>query len=332
MTAGPRPRRQALSHTERGRDRRRAAERVPPPRPDPEMWPTRTQIARTIALGVEPPGSWFFDRELAWAAHAGAAVEISRPALKETRRRGIQVDHAPLGWSPRLDRRSGVADAKRDIDVIFLGRSPPAADGDWRAASARTRPVDHPSLHRSGGCQARSGAGFVLGDEKLGCSHDRALSWTSTAPTSPYFTWLRHVEAIVNGCVVVTEPSPDTAPLEPGEHFVAAPLARQPLALHGLLLDDHRVAEIRAAAADALRADDGMSRTVELLVSLADDTRPASGTGEPRRRPPVARPAPRPVAPTDDQRAIASLQKGVRRLIDQQRGLGRRLARDGGPP
>ncbi len=39
---------------------------------------------------------------------------------------------------------------------------------------------------------------------------------------SPYFEWCRALEAICNGCVVVSEHTSDCRPLIPGVHFVGA--------------------------------------------------------------------------------------------------------------
>ena len=57
------------------------------------------------------------------------------------------------------------------------------------------------------------------------------------------------IEAMANGCVVVTEPSEGFAPLEDGIHFVQAEVDQMADAIDELLADDDRRLAIADAAA-----------------------------------------------------------------------------------
>ena len=56
------------------------------------------------------------------------------------------------------------------------------------------------------------------------------------------------LEAVANGCVVVSEHSADTDPLVPGEHFVSGTLENLALLADGLLRDEERLVSMRTAS------------------------------------------------------------------------------------
>jgi hypothetical protein len=54
------------------------------------------------------------------------------------------------------------------------------------------------------------------------------------------FIGLRLLLALAAGAAVVTEPMDDPHPFVPGQHFIAAPLARMPDELEAILRDEPR--------------------------------------------------------------------------------------------
>ena len=74
--------------------------------------------------------------------------------------------------------------------------------------------------------------GVVFGDRKyqllssskllLNIHRDRSTHLPAGANPPAYFEWARMIEAMANGCVVVTEASEGFEPLQPGVHFVEA--------------------------------------------------------------------------------------------------------------
>src|SRR3954454_6851662 len=74
---------------------------------------------RTVAFGVEHPGTEEFETSARYAAGLAARFEISGDSVAALARRGIAADHLPLGpvatWDCRQDGRD------RDVDVTYLG-------------------------------------------------------------------------------------------------------------------------------------------------------------------------------------------------------------------
>ena len=98
---------------------------------------------------------------------------------------------------------------------------------------------------------------------------------------SPYFEWCRALEAICNGCVVVSEHTSDCRPLIPGVHFISAGHASLGLLARGLAADPERLSELRLAAYDFVRGEMPMRDAATRLLEIATGLGPG--------RPPVAR-------------------------------------------
>jgi hypothetical protein len=85
----------------------------------------------------------------------------------------------------------------------------------------------------------------------------------------PYFEWVRALEAICNGTVYLCEQGAGQAPLVAGSHVVmAAPEALGPVA-DALLRDPERLAAIRTAAYELVRAELPMRAGAERLQDVA---------------------------------------------------------------
>jgi len=117
-------------------------------------------------------------------------------------------------------------------------------------ADVRVMSVDHPIDSHT--------PDAVFGDDKyrllanskllLNIHRDRP----DGADHAPYFEWARAVEAMANGCVIVSEPSVGYEPLEPGSHFIETSLDDMPAVVRKLLADDSLRAEIAERAQDAV--------------------------------------------------------------------------------
>ena len=117
----------------------------------------------------------------------------------------------------------------------------------------------------------RTGApGLVFGNDKyrLLASAKLLVNIHRDDRRPGYFEWARMVEAMANGCVVVTEPCAGAAPLRPGEHFVETDDLAATVA--DLLDDPPRRAEIAAAAADAVLDDHPLSASVGPILDRLD--------------------------------------------------------------
>jgi hypothetical protein len=102
----------------------------------------------------------------------------------------------------------------------------------------------------------------------LNLHRDRSMHLPTGTVAPPYFEWARMIEAMANGCVVVTEPSEGHAPLEDGVHFVQAERDDIAAVIDQLLDDDLRRQAIAKAARQAITGPLALHRA---LGPLLDD-------------------------------------------------------------
>jgi hypothetical protein len=292
--------------------------------------PKAEELRRTVVLSTEQPGTTWFEEAAPFAFRAGAAVDINPLGVAELKRRGVRARRLALGYVPAWDHWGGVDDSPRPVDVTFLGgythRRGRALALCGRTLSRRRsvlQLVDNLQPHTSGS------AHFLGGEEKW-----RHLATTKVLVNvhradAEYFEWQRVVEAIANGCVVVSEHSLGFSPLVPGEHFVSASSDSLPFVVDELLEDEQRLRDIRLRAYSFLRErlvldTTALSQTFEDLVEVPAPARPRKATGPLPRRLPARRPPWRSVI----QANRAQLGRmALKRLVLGQRRLERRLER-----
>lgn len=252
-----------------------------------DLLPGPDQLARTIGFCVEHPGTEEFQTTVRHARQLAACVDINDDSTAELNALGIFVERFVLGYSERWDRWRR-RDVERPHDVIFLGtrddrRSRLLAldfdvldDLEVLVAMPPTEPKTKPRRD------------FFMGDTKLGLLVASKVLLNLHRGDSRSLEWVRVLEAMCNGCVVVSEHSPDIEPLRPGKHL----LLGQPRTLvhlaRSVLADPSRLAAIRTAAYEMLRTELTMRPGALVLAQLAADVR--SGTLQSQHRP---RPEPR---------------------------------------
>jgi glycosyl transferase family 2/glycosyl transferase family 1 len=215
------------------------------PAPSPDL------LRRTVFLCGEQPGTSHFDDNVALAPEAGAFFDLSRGAVREYERRGVAAAHFQLGYTPRWDRCPD--DVDRDIDILFLGTYGPRraryistyADTIWRRSSQIVFSDSGPSWEPS-----RS---YLAGDDKWRMLGRAKTLLNIHRDELPYFEWARAVQALTNGCVLVSEGSTDYAPLVPGEHFVVGRPESLALLVEGLLEDPDRRRALQQQALEFVR-------------------------------------------------------------------------------
>jgi hypothetical protein len=235
-----------------------------------ENWPQPDVLARTIFLCAEQPGTTHFDGNVNLAGSASTVFDINRTAVREFGRRGIAAGHFQLGHSEFWDRFS--SNEERDVDVLFLG-----SDSERRARHlASFAPVFWKwkqclTISDNSRPNWRSSEGFYTGIEKWRLLGRSKVLINLHQGTAPYFEWLRIVEAICNGCVVVSEHSVDYGPLRPGEHFVSGHPENLGLLVQGLLEDNPRRWELKRDACLFLRSEVPLRDAVLDLVAAAEE-------------------------------------------------------------
>ena len=271
----------------------------------PEGWPSLRQLKSTIAFCVEMPGTTWFDLTATYAAHAAAAVAISRSAVFELRRRGVPAEHFQLGYCREWDTWRGDPAEPRPIDVLYMASADERrarflagfAGGLWRWRSSLLVPPVAPKTGPR--------PDYLTGAEKYGRMRSSKVLLNLHRGESRSLEWVRVLEAICNGCVVLSEHSPDHEPLVPGAHFVSASPENLGFLADHLLEDPDRLATMRRAAYDFVRTDLPMGPAVARLLAIADglvaqcgSVREAAPTGA--RLPSPSPPIPAATGPVSD--------------------------------
>jgi hypothetical protein len=247
------------------------------------------RIGRMIFICAEPPESSWFEGNVRLAPRAGAVFDINRASVEQFAVRGIEVGHLQLGYSPSWDRFD--ADGERDVDVAFLGchterRGRLLAGYAPSLARHRCELVisdnDHPN--------PASGSSFLAGEDKWSLlGRSQTLLNVHREQNPPYFEWVRVLEAIHCGTVVVSEPSTHFAPLEPGRHFAVGEAEGLGRIVDELLASPDRLDAIRREAYDYIRERLPMSNAATMIADAAEAiaARPATpsqrGSRLPRR-------------------------------------------------
>jgi hypothetical protein len=240
------------------------------------------RIGRMIFICAEPPESSWFEGNVRLAPRAGAIFDINQASVEEFATRGIEVGHLQLGYSASWDRFD--ADRERDVDVVFLGcyterRGRLLAGYAPTLARRRCELVisdnDHPN--------PTSGSSFLAGEDKWSLlGRSQTLLNVHREEQPPYFEWVRILEAIHCGAVVVSEDSTHFAPLEPGRHFVAGRAEDLDRLVDGLLDSPDRLDSLRRATYDYIRSALPMSNAASMIAEAAEAI--AARPGPPRRR------------------------------------------------
>ena len=149
----------------------------------------------------------------------------------------------------------GAADPRRDPLLAGLGRSL------WARECQLLIPPLEP--------RTRPRPDFLKGDEKYRRLRSAQVLLNLHRTTSSALEWMRFLEAICNGCVVVSEPCLDNDPLVPDEHFLAASVDSIADVVDGLLDEPERLRQLRRRAYDFVRQELPMSLAAYSLAEFA---------------------------------------------------------------
>lgn len=228
-------------------------------------------LARTIFICGEQPNTPFFDNNLHLAPMGGAVFDINRFGVRAFAREGVAAQHLQLGWTPSWDHQSA---RERDIDVLFLG-----SHTERRArvigAAARTFSRFHTEFVFSDNARPNWVASESYRDdaEKWNLISRAKLVLNVHQENNPYFEWLRIVQAMSSGAVVVSEHSVDYAPLVAGRDLLLGDAASLGTLCALLLEDDDRRWRMQAAAywtvRERLPLAHGAARLAQAAVALS---------------------------------------------------------------
>jgi hypothetical protein len=297
----------------------------------PDRWPEPDELDRTLALCVEMPGTPWFDVTIAHAGRAAAALAISQSAATELRRRGVAAEHFQLGYCRAWDAWGGDAAQSRPFDVVYMGAADARrsrllagfADHLWsRRTSILVPPTEPKRTARPDYLTGRSKYERLRSSKVLINLHRDGAS---------AFEWIRVLESLSNGCVVVSEHSRDHGPLVPGEHFISARAESLGLLADHLLDDPDRLDALRTSAYGFIRSQLRMDASIGRLLDMAADlTRDRGATPRPstvRRRLTIAEPAATPETPQPPRtsRSRPRPRSAMKEMVLQNLEIRRRL-------
>jgi len=258
---------------------------------DPSGFPDAAQRARTIALCTENPGTEWFEATYRLAVGFAAAVSINRSSAAELRRRGVRCEHLQLGYCARWDAWHRDESAARAIDVLYLGaadlRRDPLLAGIGAQLWARDCQFLIPPLEP----RKWRRPDFLVEDEKYARLAQAKVLLNLHRTTSAALEWMRFLEAICNGCVVVSEPCLDGDPLAAGEHYLEANVEEMAEVVGELLDDPDRLRPLREHAYDFVRRDLPLEPAGASLAALGDELprNPPGDAAPPRLAETIAR-------------------------------------------
>jgi len=229
--------------------------------------PPPEALRRTIFVSAEQPGTSFFDANAAIAPRGGAIFDINRFAVQAYARSGIDARHLQLGWTQEWDH---LGKQERDIDVLFMGCiSDRRSQALARYAQAFSRRRVHLVLSDNSRPNWSSSPSFYADDTKWDLLSRAKIIINLHQDTQPYFEWLRIVQAMSSGAVVVSEHSVDFAPLEPERHLLFGEVDSLHLLAEMLLEDGDRRWKMQAAAYEMVRDSLPLKHGVEQLLFTA---------------------------------------------------------------
>ena len=250
--------------------------------------PTSRQLRRTIFICGEQPGTKWFDDNVSLAPLAGGVLDINRHAIRVFARQGVAgVEHFAIGWTPSWAHipvddfgEPDVRSDARDVDVLHLGeasskRLATLAGAAKPLANCRCRLL----LSDAGRPHSKQQANFVVDEFKWDLLRRTKVLLNIHVGDRPYFEWLRVVQAMCNGCAVVSEHSAATGPLRAGDHFLVGRAETLGLISQGLLADESLRERIARDAYRFLRDELPLRRAVERLVDVAEAVN-AKGGGD----------------------------------------------------
>lgn len=221
--------------------------------------------SRTVAFGVEHPGTEEFETSARHTARCAARFEISHDSVTELAARGLEARHFPLGYVAGWDlwQRRPV---HRDVDVAYLGTADQRRVGILARAARDLAGLDTELVIPPHEQMTGARPDFLVGRDKWALLARTKVLLNLHRGDKTSLEWVRVLEAVANGCAVVTEPSDDLGPLRPGEHLVVAEPGDIGRVAAELARDEPRRAALAAAAHDLCRRELDLAGPATALV------------------------------------------------------------------
>jgi GT2 family glycosyltransferase len=227
--------------------------------------------AQCVTIGVEQPGTAWFELGARYASIGPLAIDINPRGVGELRRRGLEVYRLAPGYYPGWDLWGGKSGTTRDRDVVFLG-SLTDRRAQFLGESASVLTEWECDLRLFSGHQPvrQATPHFVLGRDKHALLASSRVLLNVHQGERDYFEWIRVLEAMTNGCVVVTESSGGYSPLVPDRHFIQGPLENLAGQLDAILRDEDLRTDIANTAYEFIQRSMDFTEGVDQLLSVIE--------------------------------------------------------------
>jgi len=254
----------------------------------PEQQPSPDLLARTIGFCVEHPGNLSFERTAYTLPRLAFGVDINEDSTAELRRRGNRVEHFQLGYSPLWDRWGGDLNSTRTIDLTYLGtedrRRSRLLGSYWQDLDHLTTRLLTPPHEMMGPPRVD----FLPGEAKFHHLANSRFLLNLHRGRSNALEWVRVLEALCNGCVVLTEPSNDVAPLKVGRHLISARAETLGAVAATMAMDSTREQELRSAGYEFARKELDLPGSAAMLLTLAKQLVTGMASSPPKISTPLA--------------------------------------------
>ncbi|HVX21089.1 MAG TPA: glycosyltransferase [Acidimicrobiales bacterium] len=286
--------------------------------------------ADSVCVTTEQMGTAWFELQNELCAESPLILDINRTAVDALRRRGLPSEHLQLGYHESIDHWHGQADQRREVDVAVLAAQTDRRDRFlahaatllWdRNCDIRLFTFDRPVTGTE--------PGFLVGGKKFDHLARSKMLLNVHRSDVAYFEWLRVIEAVANGCAVVTEASLGCRPFVPFEHFVQGSL--EVLAEYALavLLDEGWRAQLASAAYEFMRDELDMVRIVNNLLPRIEAVADGTSTQRlpARRKSPTPPPSSVSVGSTQPPSAAVAAHQDIRMAVDVTEARFREMAK-----
>lgn len=294
--------------------------------------PSDSLLARTIFICAEQPETVHFDDNIALAPRAGAVFDINPRSVELFKAAGIPAHYLALGYTDYWDHYD--PNKERDIDVLFLGSLSPRRLrylNEYGSQLARWK--THLRISDNSAPNTGSSTSFVT-DDKWDLLSRAKLLINIHQGEEPYFEWLRAMDAIHCGAVIVSERSEGFEPLRSGYNvFFGDPRSLGYIA-DGLLADPDYLATVGRGNHDFIKQSMPFAASVAELAGAAkaliarpipaDARVPVEVRDHSGARP---EPTPAPIIGHDTESAISLLRAGLKDARLDFLALRRQLAR-----
>ncbi|MFK8025765.1 MAG: glycosyltransferase [Ilumatobacter sp.] len=227
----------------------------------------------SVPICTEQPGTPWFALSSGLCEGSPLVVDINDVGADALRTEGFDVHRLRLGATPSM----AAARTERDVDVVFLGGATPRrgrvlaslAPVLWsRSSEIRTFSFSRPVTGDEPGLVFGADKYELLARARILVNIHRGDA--DGADSAEYFEWARMVEAMTNGCVVVTEPSIGHEPLVAGEHFIESSADEMASTVESLLDDPARCRAIAEAGREAVTGPLAFSHSVADLLAVVE--------------------------------------------------------------